>query len=143
MTALALTPNGVGKQSLSTVFDEWFGNDLIFTNPIKKPLTNISEFDDHFRIELSVPGYQKSDLIMSIDNHVLEIKSKNSDEMVEDSSNYRLKEFSKFKFTRTFKLTDIIDYDKVSAKCDNGILEIVLPKIEEAKKRPPRQIQIK
>jgi len=142
MTALALTPNGVTKPTLSNVFDEWFGNDFLMGSSLALPKTNIIENDDHYLIELSVPGYQKSDFNIKVDRKLLTIT--NVDENTNDNQNgkFIVKEFSKRTFTKSFSLSSTIDSDNVTAKCSDGILSIHLPKKEEAKSKPALEIKV-
>ncbi|MDF1695140.1 MAG: Hsp20/alpha crystallin family protein [Saprospiraceae bacterium] len=142
MTALAFAPNGVQKSSLSNLIEEWFDNDFPTLNSKSHPSTNLIEYDDHYLIQLSVPGYQKSDFSIQIDSNELTISTKKK-ETSSPVQNYRLREFSKHQFTKSFNLSDTIELDKITATCVDGILAIQLPKKEEAKKKPPRTIDIK
>jgi len=143
MTALALAPNGVKKPMLSNVFEEWFGNDLLRGNSFIPPKTNIIENDDHYLIELSVPGYQKSDFDIKIDRRLLTVSYSDEESTNSEEKNYVIKEFSKTGFSKSFSLSSSIDAEKISAKCRVGILSIVLPKREEAKSKPVRKVEIK
>lgn len=142
MKALALAPNGVKTPMLSNVFEEWFGNDFFNNGNLVLPKTNIIENDDHYLIELSVPGYQKKDFDIKLDRRVLTIS--NSKEMTDESTKeaYIVREFTKKSFSKSFNLADTIDAENITAKCSEGILSLILPKIEEAKSKPPRTIKI-
>ena len=143
MTALALTPNGVKKPMLSNVFEEWFGNDLLKGNNIMVPKTNIIENDDHYLIELSVPGHQKSDFDIKVDRKLLVVSNDQQNDQESTQGGYIVREFSKNSFTKTFSLSNSIDSENISAKCTDGILSIIMPKREEAKSKPARKIEIK
>ena len=142
MTALALTPNGVKKPTLSNVFEEWFGNDFLKGSSLILPKTNIIEGDDHYLIELSVPGYQKSNFDIKVDRKLLTVTNFNEDSVDSSKREYIIREFSKKRFSKSFSLSPSIDSEKISAKCSDGILFIYLPKKEEAKAKPSRKVEI-
>jgi HSP20 family protein len=143
MTALALTPNGVKKPMLSNVFEEWFGNDLLKGSNIMLPKTNIIENDDHYLIELSVPGYQKNDFDIQVDRRLLTVSHSKEDSTDDESHSYIVRGFSKNSFSKSFSLSPSVDSDKISATCTDGVLSIFIPKKEEAKSKPVRKIKIK
>jgi len=142
MTALAFAPNGVQKSSLSDVIEEWFSNDSIRRGNFRSPSTNIIEHDDLYIIELSVPGYSKEAFDIQVDKNHLVISTVKSEQETKENDSYKLREFTKASFSKSFKLSEDIDTEKISAKCDHGILRIDLPKKEEAKPIPPRTISI-
>jgi len=143
MTALAMAPNGVKTPMLSNIIDEWLGNDFITGNKVKLPATNVREYDDHYLLELSVPGYQKEDFNIQLSKSLLTISTSKSEENTENKEEYRLREFSTYNFTRSFKLSDSIDFEKITATCKHGILALHLPKRDEAMPKPPLTIKIK
>lgn len=143
MTALAISPNGVYRPTLSNLMEEWFGNDFQSANNTSLPSSNLIEYDDHYTIELAVPGRQKSDFEIKLDNQLLTINSVESRTEKNQKSKYHLHEFRHFEFSRTFSLVETIDTEQITAKCQDGILTIHLPKKDEAKKLPPRSIKIK
>ena len=142
MTALTFAPNGVQKSSLSNIIEEWFSNDSIRRGNFNNPSTNILEYNDKYIIELSVPGCTKESFNINVDNEKLSISSTQKTEQSEEKDMYKMKEFSMSSFTKSFHLSDDIMKEKISASCNNGILEITLPKKEEAKRLPPRTINI-
>ena len=69
-------------------------------------------------------------------------KTSQSEDGGEDER-YSRKEFSYQSFRRSFNLQkDVVDIDKIEAKYDNGLLQLMIPKKEEAKQKPPRLIRI-
>jgi HSP20 family protein len=73
---------------------------------------------------------------------VLTISSEKENKKEEKDSEYMFKEFNYNSFKRSFTLPNSIDADKISANHKDGILHITIPKREEAKVKPPRQIAI-
>ncbi len=143
MTALALTPNGVKKPMLSNVIEEWFGNDFLRGSNLMLPKTNIIENDDHYLIELSVPGYQKSDFDIQVDRRLITVSHSKEDSTDKESQSYIVRGFTKSSFSKSFSLSSSVDSDKITAACTDGVLSIYVPKKEEAKSKPVRKIKIK
>jgi len=105
------------------------------------PPANVVESKFDFRIEMAVPGFEKSDFSIDLDKKMLTISlEKNVDENTEEKCNY--KEFNYNKFSRTFRLSDKINTEMINAIYKNGLLQVVLPKKEEAIEKPARQIKI-
>jgi len=105
------------------------------------PPANVVESKFDFRIEMAVPGFEKSDFSIDLDKKMLTISlDKNVDENTEEKCNY--KEFNYNKFSRTFRLSDKINTEMINAIYKNGLLQVVLPKKEEAIEKPARQIKI-
>ncbi len=105
------------------------------------PAVNIKESDDDFMIEVATPGMKKEDFSINYDNGRLTISSEKEEENVDE--NYNRREFSYQSFCRSFKVVDnVIDNQKIKAKYEDGILYINLPKREEIKPKPAKQITI-
>lgn len=107
------------------------------------PAVNVIEKDDEFAIELAAPGMKKDDFKISLDNNVLTISSERKNEKEEKSENYSRREFSYQSFQRSFTLpVGRVETDKVAARYNDGILNIQIPKREEARPKPAREIEI-
>ena len=119
-----------------------FGSEFVsnFNTGISLPAVNVIEHDNNFVVEMAIPGLKKSDFDISLDNQILtisaETKSKNEGE------NYTRREFGYSSFRRTFKLPKTVETEKISAKYNEGILKVELPKREEAKKKPIQSIKV-
>lgn len=96
----------------------------------RKPATNISEDDDKFQLDIAVPGLEKKDIEINVEKDLLTIKYENGKE---DQVNYTHREFGQHSFCRTFSLGEKIDMEKIEANYNNGVLNVTLPKKEEAK----------
>lgn len=104
------------------------------------PAVNIKETVDDFTIEVAAPGMKKDDFEINYDNGRLTISSERTEE---ETDNYNRREFSYQSFHRSFEIEDnVINNDKIKAKYNDGILYITLPKREEIKPKPARQIAI-
>lgn len=97
---------------------------------------NIKETKDSYQLEVVAPGMEKGDFKINIENNLLTISAeKKTENKVENEKQIR-KEYSHRAFSRTFTLDDAINTADISAKYDNGILHLTLPKKEEVKVVP-------
>lgn len=107
------------------------------------PAVNISENHDGFALDMAVPGFQKDDFKIEMDNDLLTISAEVTDENQEEEKNFSRKEFMRKSFKRSFRLAeDKINQDDIKASYKDGVLSIDLPKKEEAKPLPARTISI-
>lgn len=130
--------------AFSRFFDDIFNDELDFFVPRSSkfvPAVNITEEEKDFKIEVSAPGFDKKDFKVNLDKSVLTIEANIEESKEENKKNFTRKEFHTASFSRSFNLPDSIDGNKIDAKYKNGILNILLPKKEEAVK-PSRLISI-
>lgn len=130
-----------------SIVDEFFGRDFLpnlfeFQTGINMPSVNIIEGKEDFRIEVAAPGLEKGDFKISLDNNVLTISSEKEENREEKEERYMRREFSYTSFRRSFSLPQTVEGDKISAAHNNGVLTITIPKREEAKVKPAKQIEI-
>lgn len=135
---------------LPSVFDDmyrtdWFGGTTnVNSIGTSIPAVNIQESEDEYKVEVAAPGKAKEDFNIELDNDVLTISAEEKKE-TENSTNggrFTRKEFSYSTFKRAFSLPDSVDNGKITASYKNGVLEIALPKKEEAKVQAKRLIDI-
>ena len=129
------------------VWDSFFSTDYMpdfYDNDTFRsiPAVNIKEDGNGFTIEVAAPGLSKKDFHIDLENNVLTISSEREDKMESNEEKACRKEFSYSSFRRSFSLSDSIDTDKIKASHKDGILYLELPKREEAKVKPVRQISI-
>ncbi|MCG9973237.1 Hsp20/alpha crystallin family protein [Christiangramia crocea] len=135
---------------LPSVFDDMFRTDWLGgttnVNSIGTsiPAVNIREDDDSFNVQVAAPGKSKEDFNIELDNDVLTISAeeKKENETTDKNGRFTRKEFSYSNFKRAFSLPESVDSSKISASYNNGVLEIALPKKEEAKVQAKRMIDI-
>ena len=135
------------RTTLPSIVDEFFNNGMfpgIFNveSNYTMPAVNIIEGKDDFRIEIAAPGLAKNDFKINLDNRVLTISSEKEDKNETSDERYMRKEFSYCSFTRSFALPESADYEKISANHKEGVLTVTIPKRDEAKEKPARQIKI-
>ena len=132
---------------LPNIVDDFFGKDFLtnFFEPqtgVSVPAVNIVEDKENFKIEVAAPGLDKEDFNIEMENNVLTISSEKGSKHEEKEKEYMRREFSYSSFKRTFTMPEIVDSEKIVASHKNGILEIVIPKKEEAKQKGKKQIKV-
>ncbi len=103
------------------------------------PNVDISENEDGYRLNFEIPGMMKDDVKIWVENDILIISGEKKSDFGKDEVTVH-SERSYGKFERSFRLPKNADKEKVRAEFVNGLLEVVIPKTEEAK---PKQIEIK
>lgn len=108
------------------------------------PAVNVRENDDEILIDLAAPGLKKSDFNVNYDNGRLTISSERKDETTEkEGEKITRREFSYQSFQRSFNVPEnMVNVDKINAKYNDGILHVSLPKREEMKPKPSKEIKI-
>lgn len=101
------------------------------------PLVDIYENDDEILLYVDMPGVDKKDIAVEIDNGQLALSGLRK---VETTGSAQWEEFGDVEFQRTFSVPQTIDMEKVNAELKDGVLHLHLVKSEAAK---PRQIEIK
>jgi HSP20 family protein len=115
-------------------FEKEFGQGL--------PAVNINETNKHFNLEFAAPGFSKDDFKVSVDGNILTISAEKKEEKSEKDKKFTRKEFSFNSFTRSFRLPELVITDKIDAKYTNGILNLSVPKKEETKALPKKDIKV-
>lgn len=104
------------------------------------PTVDIVERDTAYHIKAELPGVDKNDVKITVQNDVLTIRGEKKKESEKKNDNYHRVERSFGVFQRSFTLPTSVQSDKIEASYDNGVLSVVLPKSEEEK---PKQIEVK
>lgn len=142
--------NGNGFPSFPALFDDFFNRELFnwennnfSTTSTTVPSVNIKETADHFEVEVAAPGMEKKDFNISLSGNLLTISSAKQQQQERQEDNYTRREFSYQSFQRSFDLPgDVVDADKINARYENGLLQLTIPKKEEARQKAPRMIAI-
>ena len=138
--------NYEGFPVYNNFFDNFLNNDYsgcyYDSNSKRVPAANIIEGKDDFRIELAVPGMSKKDFKINLDKNILTVEGGKEIKNEENIEKFTRKEFSYNVFKRSFKLIDSVDSGKIDAKYSDGVLNIIIPKREEAKEKPIREIKV-
>ena len=135
---------------MPTLFDRIFNSDLMdwgmsnFSGPNSTlPAVNVKETADDFILELAAPGMSKKDFKINFQNNLLTISSEKEEKTEDKNDGYSRKEFSYTSFQRSFTVPgNEVDSDKITASYADGILNVKIPKREEVKPKPAREIKI-
>jgi HSP20 family protein len=104
------------------------------------PRVDIREEKDRYITDFELPGLEKNEVAVTMENNVLTVTGERKrEETTENDKIYRRERFYG-KFSRSLRLPDDVDADRIEAGFKNGVLRIAVPKKEEAK---PRAIEIK
>ncbi|MDB5200331.1 MAG: heat-shock protein [Chitinophagaceae bacterium] len=150
MSIVKRSNGSISNYNMPSILDDFFNKDVFnwgtnFANTGNSmPAVNIKETPENFLVEMAAPGMEKKDFKIELDGHTLTISSEKQDQHEEnEGESYNRKEFSYQSFYRTFHLPkDVVDADKIKAKYENGLLQLEIPKREEAKQKPARLIDI-
>jgi HSP20 family protein len=142
MTLLRTNYSGFPFDLLEDIFSTADTNAARRTSSSTLPAVNIADNDESFVIEFAVPGLKKEDFKVNLDNNVLTVSSEREESNEEKETNYTRREFNYTAFQRSFTLPDSANGDKISAEYKDGVLKIEIPKKEEAKVKPVREISI-
>jgi HSP20 family protein len=115
---------------------------VLNTRTSSMPAVNIREDEKRFMLDLAVPGIDKKELKIDINEDLLTISSETKNESEESNDGYKRKEFSFSSFCRSFQIPENINKDKIEASYKDGILSVILPKAEEEKHKISRQVKI-
>lgn len=97
------------------------------------PPVNIMDTPDSYRLDVAVPGFEKTDFKISLDAGVLTISSDRTESTANENDKLIRCEFSTKAFKRSFTVDEKIDSENISARYENGILKVELPKKEQVR----------
>ena len=137
MTLVKWTNNPV----LNEMFNGMHRRPVYHNCDYNRPAANIIDNEKDFTIELAVPGMKKDEFNIKLDNDVLSISMERKGEEVNEERNFTRREFRFDSFSRSFRLPEVVDQDKIKADYKNGVLSVMLPKSEEVKVKG-REIKI-
>lgn len=103
------------------------------------PAADVMENKDDVVVNLEIPGMNKEDIKVTVQDNVLSIRGEKKHQTEEKDANYHRVERSYGAFTRSFTLPSRVKADEIKAVYENGVLKVALPKSEEAK---PKEIPV-
>ena len=148
MSTKELTRRGETLPSIFNDFfkpwDKWFdGNGGSMARMLTIPAVNIAENETHYEISLAAPGMKKNDFEIDVAGNILTISAENEERKEEKEGRRTREEFNFTSFSRSFTLPEGVNKDRIDASYENGLLRLVLPKTEEAKKSAAKHIPVK
>jgi HSP20 family protein len=132
------------RGELDRLFDDFFGSTLRKNGDgapqgVWSPAVNVREDENNYYVEAEVPGMNKDDLQIEVENNVLSLRGERRFEKKDDKENYHFVERSYGNFYRSFALPKNVDGEKIQAEYKDGVLHITLPKRPEVK---PKKVSI-
>ena len=130
---------------LDNAFDDFFDTRALGRMNATAPAVNVKEDDKAYTMEVAVPGIKKEFCRVNINNDGdLELSIENKFEHKEENKkeHFLRREFSYGNYQQTYTLPDNVDKDTISAKVENGVLTITMPKLSQTTNKVQRQIDI-
>jgi len=122
------------QREVNRLFESFFdGSPLRFGEYMTEPAVEVSDTKEAVVVKAQVPGVTKEQLQVAISEGALIIKGEKKEEEKKDEKNYTRREFRYGAFSRTVPLPAAVQAEKATAQLKDGILEITLPKSEEAR----------
>lgn len=128
-----------------TVFDDFINNDVMASTTSTAPAVNVKEDLNEYTMEMAVPGIKKEYCRVQLTedgNLHVAIENKMEHKEEEKKQHYLRREFSYSNYQQVYTLPEDVDKDKISAKVDNGILTVVMPKMKKEESKVSRAIEI-
>ena len=136
---------------LTDFFNDFFENKALEKVTGTAPAMNVMENEKEYKLEVAAPGMCKDDFKVHLNkdgNLIIEMEKKDcgckGKEDDKKECRYLRKEFSYSKFSQTLLLPDNADKENIEAQVNNGVLKVVIPKLEKVKAEDEkREIEIK
>ncbi|MDZ4804086.1 MAG: Hsp20/alpha crystallin family protein [Candidatus Eisenbacteria bacterium] len=103
------------------------------------PPSDVRETETHFVVRAEVPGVGKDSITINLTNNTLVIKGEKKQELDETKGQWHHTERTWGSFERSITLPTRVNGEQITARCIDGVLEITIPKADEAR---PREIKI-
>lgn len=128
-----------------SLLNDFFDDDMIkerSTWTQNVPAANVFEDEKEYLISLAVPGLERSDFNLNVENGYLTISAEKHEESEEIEENFTRKEFSFDSFRRSFYLPENTNEEKIDAVYKDGLLKVVLPKMEVKPLKQTKAIKV-
>ena len=128
-----------------TVFEDFLNTDFMPRANTTAPAVNVKEDEKAYTMEMAVPGIKKEYCRVGINedgNLTIAIENKMEHKEENKKHHYLRREFSYSNYEQSYTLPDDVERDKISAKVENGILTVTLPKIVKEEKKFAKAIEV-
>ena len=122
---------------MPTLFDDFLNTDFMPRAKSTAPAVNVKESEKAYTMELAAPGIKKEYCRVGINedgNLTVAIENKVEHKQEDKHHHYLRREFSYSNYEQAYTLPDDVERDKISAKVEDGILTVTMPKVEQKKK---------
>jgi len=130
---------------MSNFFDNFFDDSWMPRTKATAPAVNVKVNDKAYVMEIAAPGLKKDYCRISINsdgNLEVKLEDKFEHKQEDRKEHYLRREFCYSNYEQTYELPDDVDRNKITAKVNDGILSIELPKKEEQKAEPKQTIEV-
>ena len=128
-----------------SVLDEFLNTDMLNTAKNVEPSVNVKENEHGYVVELAAPGVKKEYCRVNINedgNLAIAIENKVEHKHEDKHHHYLRREFSYSNYEQNYTLPDDVERDKISAKVEDGILTVTMPKMEKEEKKLSKAIEV-
>jgi HSP20 family protein len=143
---MALIKNSNRPLLGGSLLSDFFDDDRFYSpwlNRQSMPAVNVKENDKNYEVELAVPGYDKKDFNISVENGVLTVSAEKKEETEKKEDNYTRKEFGYTSFSKSFSLPENISEDDIGARYQDGVLKLSINKKNLNQPKVKKAIDIK
>ena len=116
-------------------WNDLLGNGGSWGKVLTVPAVNITENKDDYKVTVAAPGLKKDDFTIDVEGNQLIISSEKEENREDKDERYTRREYNYTSFNRSFSLPEVVNQGKIEASYENGVLTVVLPKKDEAKKQ--------
>lgn len=130
---------------LPEVFDDFFNTNLMPRANATAPAINVIENDKQYVVELAAPGLKKEDFVVNVNedgNLTIKMEQKSEVKSEDEKAHYLRREFSYSKYEQTLLLPDDVNREAISAKVNDGVLTVDLPKVQKEEQKLVRAIEV-
>ena len=137
------------QEWLPSIFNDFLNDNWVSVPKFSgtTPAINVTENEQNYEVEVAAPGMCKEDFNISLTKDgdiVIAMEKKSDNKVQEKDKKYLRREFSYSKYEQCLTLPDNADKENISASMNNGILNIIIPKLtEEMKEKETKYIEIK
>lgn len=128
LPATKIFPNGLFDDFFNRSISDFIGADVI----VNQPAVNIIEKNASFELEVAAPGFEKQDFTLNVEKGYLTVRAQRENKQEATAERFTRREFRFDNFSRSFKLPETVNQEAISAVYVNGVLQVTLPKKEEA-----------
>ena len=130
---------------MPTLFDDFLNTDFMPRAKSTAPAVNVKESEKAYTMELAAPGIKKEYCRVGINeegNLTIAIENKVEHKQEDKHHHYLRREFSYSNYEQSYTLPDDVERDKISAKVEDGILTVIMPKLAKEQKKCTKAIEV-
>ena len=130
---------------MPTLFEDFLNTDLMPRTGSTAPAVNVKESEEAYTMELAAPGIKKEYCRVNINedgNLAIAIENKCEHKNEDKKHHYLRREFSYSNYEQNYTLPEDVERDKISAKVEDGILTVTMPKMAKEEKKLSKAIEV-